>query len=124
MLQIAAEIVLDLEIALVDGSHPGKRVHGLENFAVLVVNDDAFFVSVGEPFDFTPGPIVGDLLDGEVEFVTRDEVDSPPCDEALLGFDRDFCTDHANFDVWIDRLDHLGNLHVRFEGWGRGVHHH
>ena len=28
------------------------------------------------------------------------------------------------FDVRIDRLDHLGRLHVRFEGRRGGVHHH
>ncbi len=124
MQQIAAVIVLDGEIALVDRRHPGKSIHVLENFAVFVVNDDALAVAVGKPFDVAPGPAVGDFLDGEVEFVAGDEVHCRCGDEALLGLDCDLGSDEPDSDIRIDRLDHLGRLQVRFEGRGGGVHHH
>ena len=116
MLQIAAEIVLDGQIALVDRRHPGKRVHVVENLAVLVMNDGALRVPVRKSLDVAPGDAVGDFLDGEVEFVAGDEIDGGSGDEALFGLDRDFGADEADFDGRIDRLDHLGRLHVRFEG--------
>jgi hypothetical protein len=47
-----------------------------------------------------------------------------PAIQALLRLDRDLGADEADLDARIDRLDHLGGLHVRFEGRRRGVHHH
>ena len=123
MLQIAAEIVLDREVALVDRRHPGKRVHVVENLAVLVMNDGAFGVAVRKALDVAPGHAVGDFLDGEIEFIAGDEIDRASRDEALFGLDRDLGADEADFDVRIDRLDHLRRLHVRFERRRRGVHH-
>ena len=65
--------------------------------AVLVVNDDARCVAVREPLDVAPRHAVGDLLDGEIEFVARDEIDGASRDETLLGLDRDFGADEADF---------------------------
>ena len=113
--QIAAEVVLDLEVALVHRRHPGKRIHVLEHRAVFVVDDDPLRVAVGKPLDAAPGIAVGDFLDGEIEFVAGDEIDGAPGDETFLGFDRDFGADEADLDVRIHRFDHLGRLHIRFE---------
>jgi hypothetical protein len=38
------------------------------------VNDDALRVAIGKPLDSAPRPAVGDLFDGEVEFVAGDEM--------------------------------------------------
>src|SRR5438105_14138928 len=124
MQQIAAEIILDGEIALVDRRHPGKRIHVLENFPVLVVNDGPLWVAVGKPLDVAPRPAVGDLPDGEVEFVAGDEVHRRRADQALLGLDRDLGTDEAEFDVRIDAADPLVRTVVNFDAWGEGVYAH
>ena len=67
-------------------------------------------VAVGEPLDVAPGHAVGDLLDGEIELVARDEIDGASGDEALFGLDRNLGADEADFDARIDRLDHLRRL--------------
>ena len=93
MFEVADKIILDCEIALVHRRHPGKRIHVFENFAVVVMNDDALPIAIGEPFNLSPISSLGDLLDGEIELVTSDEVDRSSSQEALFGLDRYFRSD-------------------------------
>ena len=51
MLQIADEIVLDPQVALVDLGDERQLIHVLEDRAVLVVHDRAGRVAVGDPVD-------------------------------------------------------------------------
>ena len=75
MFEVAAEIPLDRQVALVDRRYPGKLVHVVENLAVLVMNDGALGIPVRKPLDVAPGDAVGDVLDGEVELIAGDEID-------------------------------------------------
>ncbi len=51
MLQVADEVVLDLQIALVDGRHERQLVHVLDHRARQVVHDAAVGVAIGEALD-------------------------------------------------------------------------
>src|SRR5260370_2362296 len=75
MFKIAAEIVLDDEVALVNRRDEWQFVHVLEDGAVLVVHDDAGGVAPGEPADAAEVAPLRYLLDGEIEFVARDKID-------------------------------------------------
>src|SRR5262249_6513309 len=121
VLQIADKIVLNDKMALIGGRYPGQRIHVLEHLAVLVVDDSAAPVAVGQPLDVLPGHLVGDFLDREVEFVAGDEIDSGRVEEALLRLDRNLCSDESDLRLRIDRLDHLRRLRVQLEGGRRGV---
>ena len=75
VLEIAAEIFLDVEIALIDRRHERQRVHVFEDLAIGVVDDDAVGDCDRRGLRSCPVASVGDLLDGEVELVAGDEVD-------------------------------------------------
>ena len=123
MLQIAAEIFGDVEIALIDRRHERQIVHVVQDFAIDVMDDDAFGVAVGDAFHVRPVAAVGDFFDGEIELVAGDEVDGRGRGERFLRFDRDLGADETDFRARIDFLDHLGRLHVRLERRRRGVEH-
>ena len=55
---------------------------------------------------------LGDLLDGEIELVTRHEVDRSGRFQAYVGLDRDLRPDHADLQTGIARLERLGRLDV------------
>ncbi len=99
VLQIAAVIILDGEVALVDRRHPREgspycRERGGPRCGRCVA-----LVSIGQPLDVAPGHAVGDLLDREVELIAGHEIDGARGYEALLRLDRDLGPDHADFDV-------------------------
>ena len=75
VLQIAAEIILDDEVALIDRRDEGKRVHVLEDRPIGIVDDDAIVVAIGEAGDLAEVASFGDLLDRVIELVPRHEVD-------------------------------------------------
>src|SRR5256885_14284511 len=75
MLEVADEVILDLEVALIDLGDEGQLVHVLEDGAVPIMGDRAGDIAIGNPVDFVEGEPVGNLLDGEIELVARDEVD-------------------------------------------------
>ena len=56
MLEIAAEIILDDEVALIDRRHERQRIHVLEHRAIGVVDDDAIGVAIGKADDLAPVP--------------------------------------------------------------------
>ena len=95
----------------------------MQDFAILVVDDDAFAVAIGDAFDVRPVAAVGDFLDGEVELVAGDEVDRIRRREGLVRLDGDLGADEPDLGGWIDLLDHLGRLDVGLEGRRGGVEH-
>ena len=122
VLEIAAEIAVDVEVALVDRRHERQEVHIGQDLAILVVNDRAFGVAVGNALDLRPVQAFGDVLDREVEFVAGDEIERVRRFEALFRLDRDFGADEADLAGRIDRLDHLGRFDVGFERRRRSMH--
>ncbi len=73
--QVADEVILDPQVALVDLGDERQLVHVLQHRAVLVVLDHAVGVAEGDAVDSGPVAALGDFLDGEVEFVAGHEVD-------------------------------------------------
>ena len=121
--QIAAEIFGDVEIALVDRRHERQIVHIVQDFAIDIMDDDAFGVAIGDAFHVRPVASVGDLFDGEIKLVARDEVDGRCRDERFLRFHGNLGADETDFRARINFLDHLGRLHVRLERRRRCVQH-
>ncbi len=123
VLEIATEIILDVEIALVHGRHERELIHVLENRPLGIVHDDAVGVAVGEAGDLAEVSSLGDLLDGVVELVPRHEVDRWRGFETLLGLDCHLGADEADLEIRIERLHRLCRLHIAQEGWRGGVQH-
>ena len=73
--QITAEIILDGEIALVDRGDERQFIHVVQDRPLLVVDDAARSIAVGQPLDAGEVAALGHLLDGEVELVAADEVE-------------------------------------------------
>src|SRR5579862_3629607 len=121
MLQIADEVVLHHQVALVDRRDPGKAVHVVQDRAILVVHDDALIVAERQPLDRGLVVAVGDLLDGEVELVARDEIDRGAVLQRAFRVDRDLGADQAGLEVRIRLFQRLDHLHVRFERRHGGV---
>ena len=121
--QIAAEIFGDVEIALVDRRHERQIVHIVQDFAIDIMDDDAFGVAIGDAFHVRPVASVGDLFDGEIELIAGDEVDGRCRDERFLRFHGNLGADETDFRARINFLDHLGRLHVRLERRRRRVQH-
>ncbi len=124
MLQIADEVLLHLQVALVDRGDPRQVVHLLQDRTIRIVGDRALGVAPAEARDLRPGDVVGDVLDGEVELVAGDEVHDRRLDQAAVRLHRDLGADQAGLEVRVDRLQRLNGLHVRLERRHRGVDHH
>jgi len=124
MLQIADEVILDPEIALIDFGDEGQLIHVLEDRALAIVTDGAARVAIAEAVDAVPGAAVGNLLDGEIEFVAADEVERARRFEAFPRLDRDLGADEADLELRVRVLHRLRDLHVVGKGRRRGVHHH
>src|SRR5690349_20480884 len=75
VLQIADEVILDLEVALVDLADEGQLVHVLEDGALGIVHDGAGIIAIAEAVDAVEAAPLGDFLDGEVELVAADEIE-------------------------------------------------
>ena len=75
MLQIADEVVLDLQVALVDRRDERQLVHVLEDRARQVVHDAAVGIAIGQALDVSAAAALGDFLAGVVEFLAADEID-------------------------------------------------
>src|SRR5262249_12065818 len=123
MEEIAAEIILDDEIALVDRGYERQRIHALERRPVLVVHDRAVSAAPAQardPREFAP---FGHFLYGEIEFVARYEIDGRRGAQACLRLDRYLGADHADRDLRIDRLESLGGLEVGCKRWRRRMKH-
>ncbi len=124
MLQVADEVVLDGQVALIDRGDERQIVHALEHRPVRVVGDGAAGVAVAQTRDRRPGPVLGHFLDGEVEFVAGDEVHHRAFDQAEVRLDRDLGPDQPGLEAGVLGLQRLDHLHVRLERRGGGVEHH
>ena len=122
MEEIADEIVLDHEVALVDLGDPGQRVHVLDDGPLGVVHHRAVH-PVADTVDLGQRAALGDLLDGEIELAARDEIDGLRGGERGAGRDRDMRPHHADEELRIGRLEGLDHLHVGGEGGCRGMEH-
>ena len=96
MLQVSDEVVVDIEVAFVDGRDERQQVHVLQDRALVIVDDDSGRIAVGQAGDLTPRPLVRHLLDGEVELVAGDEIDQRRCLQAAGGIDRDLGADQTD----------------------------
>ncbi len=109
MLEVADEIILDGQIALVDRRDERQLVHVLQNGAWGIVPDRAGGVAIGQSGDAVPVPSLGDFPDGEVEFVAGDEIDDRRTGQAGVWLDRHLGAHKARLQVRIGglkRLDH------------------
>ena len=124
VLEIAAEIILDHEVALVDRRDERQVVHVVQDFALVVVHDAAVGVAVGQARDAGEVAALGDLLDGEIELVARDEIDILAGQQAAVRIDRDLGADQADLELRIGRLERAHRPQVGLERRRRGVQHH
>ena len=77
----------------------------------------------GQPGDGGEVAALGDLLDGEIELVARDEIDRRGRFQALLRLDRDLGADHADLEAGLARLERLRRPHIGGKGGRGGVQH-
>jgi hypothetical protein len=96
MLQIADEVVFDIEVAFVDRRDEGEQIHILQDRALVVVDNDSGRIAIGQAGDAAPRPAIRDLFDGEIELVTGDEIDQWRCIEASGRIDGDFGADQSD----------------------------
>src|SRR6185437_8836064 len=75
MLQVADKIILDLQIALVDGRDERQPVHVRELGARRIMPDNTVRTAVGQTRDVAPILPFRNFLDGEIELVARDKID-------------------------------------------------
>ena len=121
MQQVADEVVLDLEVALVHVGDPRERVHVLDHLALLVVDDLAVGVAEGESVDGFNRAILGDFLAGEIELLAPDPVDGRRGFQCLGGQHRGVRADETDLRIRTLRLDGLGDLAVILQRGRAGV---
>src|ERR1700761_4247384 len=97
MFEIADEIVLDGEVALVDGRDERQLVHILENMARRIVADCTRGIAIRQTGDAMPIATLGNFPDREVELIAGDEVDRRRGGQASVRLDGDFGTYQAHF---------------------------
>src|SRR5581483_3488508 len=98
VLEVADEVVLDLEIALVDVEHARERVHVVDELALAVVVDLAVLVAPREPVHVGEIAALSDLGDRVVELLAADEVDRLRGEDRLLRHDGDVRAAEADLD--------------------------
>ena len=101
MLKVAAEVVLSLEVALIDGSDERQLIHVLKNRPSLVVHDS----TVGQPIAQTENRLernaLRDVATREVEFFTTHEIDRIARSKRAVRIDGYLCPDHPDQDAAI-----------------------
>ena len=110
--QIADEVVLDLEVALVDRRDERQLVHVVQQRALVVVDDAAVVPAIRQTGDAAEVAALGDLLDREVELLARDEIELARRPAAACRLDRDLRADHADLQAWVGRPSAPGGLDV------------
>src|SRR4029077_4391064 len=95
VLEIAAEIVLDLELP-VDWEHGRELVHVHQDLALGIVENLAVRSAIGETLDGRPVGAFGKLLDGELVFVAADKIDRRRRFQAFLRLNSDLGADEAD----------------------------
>ncbi len=123
VLEIADEVVLHRQVALVDRRHEGQAVHVVHDRPILVVHDDAAGVAIRQALDAGPIAAFGDLLDGEVELVAGHEIDRRRLGQAGVRLHGDLGADQAGLEAGMGGLQGLDHPHVGRERGRRGVQH-
>ena len=83
--------------------------------------DGAVGVAPGQAENVFPVLAVGDVLDGEIEFVAGDEIDAGRVFQAAVGVDRHLGADQADLELRIGGFQRLDAFHVGGEGRDGGV---
>ena len=119
--EVTAEIILDLQVALIDRRDHGQHVHVLDDRAILVADERSIWRAPGDAIDLLKRLALRDLQDREVIFLARDEIDVAAGGEALVRLDRDLRADEPDDRLRVARLDQRGGADVLPEARGRGV---
>src|SRR5437899_6464310 len=122
MQEVADEVLLDHQVALVDVHDERQRVHVLERRPLR----RALEVSVraiAEPRHLRERPSLGDFLDSEVELAARDELDRRRGSEGALALDGDVRPDEADPQPRVSLLERLGDADVVRKRRGARVEH-
>jgi hypothetical protein len=115
VLQVADKVVLDLEVALVDGRNEGQPIHVLDHRARRVVNDAAVRRPIAQSHDFGVRPVLRDLDAGVVEFLAAAPIDGRRAGQGAGGIDSHFGADHADLDFRVLLFQKRRELRVRRE---------
>jgi hypothetical protein len=104
VIEVADEIVLDDEVALVNRRDERKLVHVEEDGAIRVVRDAAVGRTIGQPGNAAQLASFGHLLDGEIELVAGDEIDRLGRPQAALRVDGDPGADESDHEARVELL--------------------
>ena len=121
MEQVADEILLDLQVALIDVGHPGQRVHVGDHLALGVVLDLAVLVAVAQAGDGVERAAFGDFLAGEIEFLAPDPVNGRGGLQRLGRQHRGVRADEADLGLGPVLLDGFGDFAVVLQRGRAGV---
>src|SRR5262249_3747529 len=124
VLEVAAEIILDDQVALVDRRDERELVHILEDGAILVVHHATVSSPIAEPGDSAEPSAFRQLLDGEIQLVAGNEIDVATRLQAVLRVDRDLRPDETDQELGIDALKRADRLEISGERRRGGVQHH
>jgi hypothetical protein len=120
--QVADEVALDLEIAVIDVHHERQRVHVLERRPVWRAPERAVH-PIGEPGHVGQRPALGHFLDRDVELGAADEVDRRRGGQRALPLDGHVGAHQAHAQPRVGGLQRLGHPQVGGEGRRAGVKH-
>ena len=98
VLEIADEILVDVEVALVDRRDERQVVHVGQRRSRLRLLNDAVLVAIAEAGDVGERLAFGDLAHREIVVLRRDEIDRVRLLQALARRDRDIGADKADLD--------------------------
>ena len=118
---VCSERYADLQVHPVDRGRERQQIHVLDDRAVRGVLDFACGVAERQSEDRPPVPAVRDVLDGEIEFVARDEIDGRRGLQDAEGVDRHLRAGEAGLEARIGRLQRLDRLDVGGERRRRSV---
>src|SRR5438309_364744 len=122
MQQVADEVLLDHEVAVVDVHDERQRVHVLERRALRRALEVSVH-TIAEPGHRRQRPPLRDLLDREVELVAGDELDRGRGAQRALALDGHVGADETDPQPRILALERLGDADVVGERRRAGVEH-
>src|SRR5262249_39999306 len=110
--QIPAKIVLNDEVALVDGGNERQIIHTLQDGTILVMHDSAVGPPPRKSGDASQIATFRDFLDREIELVARNEVDGRRGLQAQFWLHGDLRADHANFQTRVECFERFDRLNI------------
>jgi hypothetical protein len=120
MLQVTDKIIFDHQIALVNIHHPRQLVHIFDHGAVAVMHHLAIDF-VADAVDFRKRTTGGDIIDGKIEFVARDEVNRGRMLKRKLGLHGHVRADEANHKPGVFCFQRFGDFRVGFKRGRAGM---